>query len=309
MSSFYKSIRTLVFFGALFTLTFFSHLTASAESVLLRSEDASWIASMIFQNECQMKNDNLISWNEGEDFLSLGIGHFIWYPQGRPDRYRESFPELMRSFEKQGQKIPDAVKAMLKNGSPWKTRDEFLAAHAGAEAAQLRGFLKETMNGQALFMIRRFQSAVLKMIQTTPPEQRALLAEKIFGLTQTRNGLYAMIDYLNFKGDGLSQEERYREHGWGLFQVFYEMGWPVDSEGPEAEFVEAARIVLRRRVDNAPSERLEERWIQGWENRVKTYSASSDSFKFSSQQVNGAHLSENAEPIELMNRADFSVKS
>ncbi len=308
MTHFKKSIYRTCFFIFLALQVHFI-ASAHAESISLRSAEGDWISSMIFQNECDGKTQCLVSWNEGEDFLSLGIGHFIWYPQDRSDRYQESFPALMSYLETQNKKIPEEIKAMLKNGPPWKTREEFLSAQFGAEAERLRGFLKETMGAQAMFMLRRFQQALLQMIQTTPPTQRNLLAEKIFGLAQTKNGLYAMIDYLNFKGDGLSPEERYRAHGWGLFQVFYEMNSPSSAEGVEFEFIEAARKVLRRRVDNAPSERQEERWVKGWENRLETYSASADLFKLSSASTIGLRSSEAAEPIKIVSRADFAVKS
>jgi hypothetical protein len=36
-------------------------------------------------------------------------------------------------------------------------------------------------------------------------------------------------------------------------------------------FVAAAEVVLRRRVDNAPVERDEQRWLAGWVNRLQTY--------------------------------------
>lgn len=298
-----------VLFLVLFTAVISPSFSVHAEPAVLKSDDANWIANMIFQNECQMKDDNLISWNEGEDFMSLGIGHFIWYPHGRSDRYRESFPELIRELQADGIKISEELLALIQKGPPWKNRDEFLSARTGREAVLLRDFLKQTMSGQAMFMIRRFQKALLKMIQTTPAAKRALLTEKIFTLMQTRNGLYAMIDYLNFKGDGLSPSERYREHGWGLFQVFYEMGWPVDSDGPEAEFVEAARIVLRRRVDNAPSERQEERWILGWENRVKSYSDATATFTGNLKKPNAVVISNNAEAFEILNTHEFSART
>ena len=303
-----KSIYRTFFFIFL-PLQFYFITSAHAESISLRSAEADWISSMIFQNECDGKTQCLVSWNEGEDFLSLGIGHFIWYPQDRSDRYQESFPALMTYLEAQNKKIPEEIKALFKKGTPWKTREEFLLAQSGAEAQRLREFLKKTMGAQAMFMLRRFQQAILQMIQTTPPDQRNLLAEKIFGLAQTKNGLYAMIDYLNFKGDGLSPVERYRAHGWGLFQVFYEMKWPSSENGAEVEFVEAAHKVLRRRVDNAPSERQEERWVLGWENRLKTYSSSSDLFNQSLRPTRGVYLSEAVEPLEILNRADFVVKS
>ena len=38
------------------------------------------VAELIFKNEASGKKDGLIVWNNGEEFISLGIGHFIWYP-------------------------------------------------------------------------------------------------------------------------------------------------------------------------------------------------------------------------------------
>jgi len=297
-----RKIYRLLLLSLISTPCLFS--SVYAEPVSLHSDDAAWIANMIFKNECQMKTDCLVAWNEGEDFLSLGIGHFIWYPTGRSDRYRESFPELVRELESQ-QFIPKAIHEMIANGPPWKTRAEFLADQSGTEATQLRDFLKQTRSAQAVFMIRRFQAALLKMIETTPPSGRTLLTEKIVALTQTRNGLYAMIDYLNFKGDGLSPQERYREHGWGLFQVFYEMNWPARPD----DFVEAARKVLRRRVDNAPSERREERWVEGWENRVKTYSSHLDAVSFlsSAENSNSIVLPNAQNTFEIFTIPDFSA--
>src|SRR5687767_5521069 len=40
------------------------------------------IGRRVWQNECGGRRDGLTSWNVGEDFASLGIGHFIWYPKG-----------------------------------------------------------------------------------------------------------------------------------------------------------------------------------------------------------------------------------
>lgn len=37
------------------------------------------IGEMVFKNECASKDENLIAWNEGESFLSLGIEQ-RWLP-------------------------------------------------------------------------------------------------------------------------------------------------------------------------------------------------------------------------------------
>jgi len=287
-----------------FTAPFFSH----AEPVLLNQEDARWIAKMIFKNECGLRTQCLTAWNEGEDFPSLGIGHFIWYPHDRRGPFRESFPELVAYLKTSGYAVPEWLEEMIHLGMPWKNREAFWADQSGEAMIGLRQFLEETMDAQAVFMIRRFQNSVIQMAQLVPVEERAVFIEKVFALTRTRNGIYAMIDYTNFKGDGLSESERYHSHGWGLFQVLQEMHWPTETAGVESGFVAAARKVLRRRVDNAPSERLEERWIKGWENRVETYAGrATDLFSVSIEKSHPKLFSEAVEPIEVVNFAELAV--
>ena len=46
----------------------------------LNDSDYDWIGSRIYKNEALGKPEYLTHWNEGEDFPSLGIGHFIWRP-------------------------------------------------------------------------------------------------------------------------------------------------------------------------------------------------------------------------------------
>ena len=43
------------------------------------SADLKEIGEKIFRNEAAGKKENLVYWNSGENFPSLGIGHFIWY--------------------------------------------------------------------------------------------------------------------------------------------------------------------------------------------------------------------------------------
>jgi hypothetical protein len=77
-----------------------------------------------------------------------------------------------------------------------------------------------------------------------------------------------LMDYVNFKGEGVSPSERYRGQGWGLLQVLETM----PATGPAIPaFVEAADKVLTRRVANSPPARGEARWLAGWRNRLETY--------------------------------------
>src|SRR5258708_5545050 len=52
--------------------------------ITLTDAQAMEIGKKIFQNEAGGKIPFLTHWNDGEDFASLGIGHFIWYHDGAP---------------------------------------------------------------------------------------------------------------------------------------------------------------------------------------------------------------------------------
>jgi len=83
-------------------------------------------------------------------------------------------------------------------------------------------------------------------------------------------GTFALIDYVNFKGEGTLETERYKGQGWGLLQVLETM---PEGGDPVREFSQAAKATLARRVRNAPPERHEERWLPGWDARVERYAA------------------------------------
>jgi hypothetical protein len=114
------------------------------------------------------------------------------------------------------------------------------------------------------------ENALPKMLAQAPANQRAKIKANYERLAATTRGQFALIDYVNFKGEGTKDTERYQGEGWGLLQVLAGMG---ESEGasPAALFAKSAEDVLTRRVHNAPPERHEERWLGGWKNRVRAY--------------------------------------
>src|SRR5213078_1952230 len=81
-------------------------------------------------------------------------------------------------------------------------------------------------------------------------------------------GCYALVDYVNFKGEGALATERYQGHGWGLLQVLENMH---GTQSALDEFAASAKTTLRRRVANSPPERGEARWLPGWLARVDGY--------------------------------------
>ena len=113
-----------------------------------------------------------------------------------------------------------------------------------------------------------FERAVERILSTVTDEQKQQIEKKIERLASTAKGKFALLDYHNFKGDGVPESERYRGQGWGLKQVLENM---PENQDPLLAFVESAQILLKLRVKNSPSERKEERWLSGWLTRVDGY--------------------------------------
>src|SRR5438034_1820412 len=101
------------------------------------------IGRRVWQNECGGTRDGLTSWNAGENFASLGIGHFIWYPKGVRGPFEESFPKFVDFAASRGTKLPAVAAA--KDGSPWNSRAEFNAAAQSEPMKELRAFLARTV--------------------------------------------------------------------------------------------------------------------------------------------------------------------
>ena len=229
------------------------------------------IGKRVWQNECNGTVSGLTAWNEGEDFASLGIGHFIWYPKGRRGPFEESFPKLIRFISTRGAKLPTLLLTTSEQPCPWNSRAEFLRAQHAPEMNQLRQFLVDTIGLQAEFLIARLEGALPKMLDEAAPAERANVQQQFECMGRTPRGCFALVDYVNFKGEGVLHTERYQGQGWGLLQVLESMNGASDT-GAVDEFVRSAKATLTRRVHNAPPERHESRWLSGWLRRVNSYS-------------------------------------
>ena len=243
-----------------------------AQATTISHSEALKIGKRVWQNECGGTISGLTSWNQGEDFASLGIGHFIWYPKGQQGPFEESFPKLVSFVSSRGAKLPTFLLGVGRGQPcPWNSRAEFLKAQNATEMNQLRRFLADTIDLQAEFLVVRLEAALPKMLAEAAPADRTNVQQQFERLTKTPQGCYALIDYVNFKGEGVLQTERYQGQGWGLLQVLEAMRGNSNSGAPE-EFAQAAKAVLTRRVQNAPPDRHESRWLTGWLRRVNSYS-------------------------------------
>jgi len=229
------------------------------------------IAKLIFHNECASKERCLTSWNKGEEFASLGIGHFIWYPQGTAEsdkHFSESFPSLMVYLQSRGVDKPDWMQSEL--GSPWPDRKSFQKEKNSTKMNELRQLLIKTMPLQADFMKKRFDLALMRMLHAAPESDRVHLKQQYQRVAAAPMGMYVLMDYVNFKGEGTNLKERYQGEGWGLLQVLGDM---QAGEGFKAiyTFAESANRMLTRRVQLSPPSRNERRWLPGWRKRLNTY--------------------------------------
>jgi hypothetical protein len=258
-------MRILLLRQSCFWLLTLSVLAPAAHCIQLTDAQAQSVGRRLWQNESGGSIAGLIAWNAGEQFASLGIGHFIWYPEGRRGPFEESFPPLLSFLRSSGASIPNWLSEA--HGCPWATRAEFLAAAKSPKMEELRALLARTIGLQARFAANRLEQALPKMLAAVSSDKRALVQRNFARVAALPNGAYPLVDYVNFKGEGTLETERYKGEGWGLLQVLETMG-----EGPALqEFSRAADKVLTRRVQNSPPERGEQRWLAGWRNRVWSY--------------------------------------
>jgi hypothetical protein len=243
-------------------------------SIVISSDHTKLIGHQIWKNECAGTIDGLTTWKAGEEFASLGIGHCIWYPPGVKKVFVEGFPDLISFYQKNKKNIPSWIVNATRKGCPWNSREKFLEEFRSDRMNELRTFLANTVDVQIMLMCDR-----LKGILSRLPKQgfynlkRAHIEKQLKRLVQTKpNGLYALVDYVNFKGEGTNAREEYGDKGWGLYQVLEVMdGVKPDKEALD-DFVKAAKKILERRVHNSPPKRNEKQWLKGWFNRLETYS-------------------------------------
>jgi hypothetical protein len=244
------------------------------DPITISHDEIKKIGEKIWHNECRGTIQGLTSWNDGEDFASFGIGHFISYPQGKTGVFKETFPTLLLFLEKNKKKIPGGI---LKHGTtacPWNSRNEFMQNSSHKAMVALRNYLADTVDLQALFMVKRLIKALPIMLKKLPSAKKNHIKKQFYRLAKSPGGLYALVDYVNFKGEGGSAaHEQYKGYRWGLLQVLEKMKGIQGGSSALEEFAQSAKDVLKGRVAHAPKDlqKKESQWLIGWNNRINTY--------------------------------------
>lgn len=242
----------------------------------LSDDDFDWIAARIYQNEAMGQSRYLTFWGEGEDFPSFGIGHFIWFPTGVDAPFDEMFPQMASFVSGYGPddiSYPPWMAELTPFDAPWSDKQQFDQAQSSPEMIQLREWLEATGHYQARFIVATFERRWRDL--ELPAEQKQPMTALLQRLATSAEGLFAIIDYYNFKGLGNNPRERYQGQGWGLIQVLQETDRLDRESGGCEDLVELFRRSavnrLSLRVELSPPDRGEERWLEGWRNRVQGY--------------------------------------
>lgn len=244
---------------------------AQPQDTPMTADDLACLQKMIFFNECSSLPERMLTWNADEAFPSFGLGHFIWYPQGAKGPYQALFPAFLSFLEAQKAEIPEWIKALPTREAPWQNREEFLKDLSSERMTVLKDFLTRTQGFQTQFIMQRVKGILPRMLAAVPEEKRPEITLKFNAIANAPQGMFALIDYVNFKGEGILESERTQGQGWGLLQVLEEMRAPEKKVDALEEFVWAAKKVLENRVKNAPPEKDCSKRLRGWKTRVKNY--------------------------------------
>jgi hypothetical protein len=218
----------------------------------------SQIGIKMFANECASKKEYLVWWNPKEEFVNFGIGHFIWLKAGSRLPFIEQFPELVAFYLEKREPVPEYILRHKFTGCAWKDKEDL---DSDPQKPALIEWMHSTMNVQAAFIIFKAIDSLNETLASNPH-----ITSQIGELSKTREGRFALVDYLNFKGTGLDPAERLNGEGWGLLQVLEGMKFSDINS-----FVESASAVLTRRVDNYNGERNDLSFLKGWLKRVEGY--------------------------------------
>jgi hypothetical protein len=287
------------------------------------------LSEVLYKNEADCKIENLTHWNSKEDFPSIGLPHAIWYPAHIQKKYQEQFPELiyfiqknLKHHEKTKLTWPLLLNQKPLGAAPWKTQKDFaeiqkvsLKIEIARDSTELISLKKEYAsvyaNAYELFEIRHFLAnpivlrlqakfvvektllslyRILAAAEKESPQKALLLQTQINRLLRTPEGVLSLVDYLNFKGEGIKSSERTPVlfYSWGLkstLEIMSKSKWQQnecneinknDGACASRQFAQAVLCSLQRlaQYSGAPgsAEQLQRyAWLNGgWKKRIES---------------------------------------
>lgn len=229
------------------------------------NQELRYVGSLIYKNEIGNNRQNLVFWNPNESFPSLGIGHFVWYPAGYNKSNTDTLPKLVSFYKSKGIDVP---KVLQNRYAPWTNRQQLEQARSRGEIEHVIEFFERTKDVQILFIYERLKSSLPQMMLSS--DNPELVKYQFDRVATAKNGLYPLIDYVNFKGEGLNTSKAYNDVGWGLRQILEDLDGSKSSTALN-EFADSCTKILKKRVRNQPRGKNEEVFLPGWIKRCQSY--------------------------------------
>ncbi len=227
------------------------------------------IGIKIWQNQCGVwdrpgkvthdMKQGITDWEA--DYAQIGIDQCIWYPADQDKIFQEDWPRAAQALKDKGYPIED----WMLGACAWNNSEEFFADFNGDRLKSLRKMLakRAIIIEQAHCIATRLDESLDKMKVAIDTESGITEGEKTvlkqmvsdhFYKVATDDyprGLYALMDYVHFKGEGVLPAETINGVGWGLRQALEQMDDKIIAKkGAVAAFVNAAITMFPSRKTN-----------------------------------------------------------
>ena len=112
----------------------------------------------------------------------------------------------------------------------------------------LRQFLAGHIDLQAQFLVQRLRNALPEMLAARRPANGDRAGSNSSRVASTARGCYALVDYVNFKGEGVLATRALSGHGWGLLQVLEGMTAKRRWQGGDAKSLPIGSVQVLARA-------------------------------------------------------------
>lgn len=220
------------------------------------------IGRRLWMNDSDQKPRQLVQWDEKQECALMGIGSCTWRPTSRSGSFDEGFPKFVAFARERGVQAPD----FMKGAAPWADPADFESDDTGMKE-KMHAWLAEHLELQAQFLVARVSAALPGMMRAAKRPQA--VREHFEELMRTPDGVYCLVDYLCFMGDGTQKDAR----GTGLLHVLQEMRTTPEKGSAAAEFAGTATALLQRRAKAPKAPKSDVAHLGAWLKRCRTYSA------------------------------------
>ncbi len=231
----------------------------------IRTDQVEKIARNLLYNETSCQGGYLTEWDKisQEEFPSIGLPHTVWFPGKSKQIVDESFPRFwafIKAKYRGTMRIPDLGPVGTEGldvRAPWNSIKEF---KSDPRVAELNRFLQDpnVLKLQAEFAVRRGMESIYSILATNAMDPNKKMSQEDLcqnfkDLISSDQGLLAMVDYANWKGEGIHWHEMTdnRRVRWGLKQALEKMGKPSSAAVVE-RFAAATSAALKERSSDDP---------------------------------------------------------